>query len=226
MKAQADLKRKENNFDIGDWVFLKLRPHMQKSVLSRINAKLSARYYGPFEIIDRMGTVAYRLKLPETTRIHPVFHVFLLKKAVGNYKMQSELPTGLGGDGVDTWVPFTVLASRVVVKHGERVKQWLKQWAAKPIEETTWEDVVVIRSQFPDLNLEEKIAINGRGNDGDQEGSFVPEEMIVQEATTKPKEWIVYKRKGKRSDIGKENIELAKLVIERVESHYLRSMRR
>lgn len=143
-----------------------------------------------------------------------MFYVSLLKKAVGNYKVQSELPTGLGGDGVDTWVPITVLASRVVVKHGERVKQWLKQWVAKPNEETTWGDVVVIRSQFPDLNLEDKIAINGRGNDGDQEGSFGPEERIVQEATTKPKEWIVYKRKGKRSDIGKENIELAKLVIE------------
>lgn len=54
----------ESNFDIGDWVFLKLRPHRQKSVLSRINAKLSARYYGAIEIISRIGTEAYRLKLP------------------------------------------------------------------------------------------------------------------------------------------------------------------
>ena len=198
MKNQADLKRKERNFDIGDWVFLKLRPHRQKSVLSRINAKLSTRYYGPFEIIGRVGTVAYRLKLPETARIHPVFHVSLLKKAIGNYQVQSELPTGLGGDCVDTWVPITVLASRVVVKKGEQVKQWLIQWAAKPIEEATWEDVVVIRSQFPHLNLEDKITINGGGNDGDRVVSIGPEERIVQEAATKPKEWIVYKRKGKK----------------------------
>lgn len=119
-----------------------------------------------------MGTVAYRLKLSETAQIQPFFHVSLLKKVARNYKVQSELPTDLGWDGADTWVPIIVLASRMVVNHGEHVKHWLIQWAAKPIEEATWEGVVVIRSQFHQLNLEDKIAISGGVNDGDQERSI------------------------------------------------------
>lgn len=46
--------------------------------------KLSPRFYGPFEIMDRVGTVAYKLKMPSYSKIHPVFHVSLLKKKLGN----------------------------------------------------------------------------------------------------------------------------------------------
>lgn len=64
MKYYADQKKKEVNFAIGDWVYLKLRPHRQASLSQRIYSKLSPRYYSPFQIIDRYGEVVYKLHLP------------------------------------------------------------------------------------------------------------------------------------------------------------------
>lgn len=61
MKSQADLKRSERCFAVGDWVFMKLQPYIQQSVMTRSNRKLSFKYYGPFQVLQRIGLVAYRL---------------------------------------------------------------------------------------------------------------------------------------------------------------------
>ncbi|KAL4573966.1 hypothetical protein LXL04_020788 [Taraxacum kok-saghyz] len=101
MKSVADKYRRNVEFEVGDWVFLKLRPHRQQTVIRRINQKFAARLYGPFLISARIGVVAYCLKLLESARIHPVFHVSLLKQAVGNASVEPALPPGLMGDPTD-----------------------------------------------------------------------------------------------------------------------------
>lgn len=57
MKTQADKKHTERVFQVGDKVFLKLQPYVQASVVHRSNHKLAFRYYGPYEIVQRIGEV-------------------------------------------------------------------------------------------------------------------------------------------------------------------------
>ena len=70
------------SFSLGDLVFLKVSP-MKGVMRFGKKGKLAPRYIGPFEIKSRVGKVAYRLVLPpELSRIHPVFHVSMLRKYI------------------------------------------------------------------------------------------------------------------------------------------------
>lgn len=68
---------------MGDWVLLKLQPHRQVTIRQGKQNKFSPKYYGPFEVIEKIGAVAYRLSLPEQSQIHNVFHVSQLKERRG-----------------------------------------------------------------------------------------------------------------------------------------------
>ncbi|KAF5196221.1 hypothetical protein FRX31_014193 [Thalictrum thalictroides] len=72
MKWYANKRRTDRNFLVGDWVYLKLQPYRQTSVALRKNLKLSAKFYGPFKIIAKVGAVAYKLELPAGSKIHRV----------------------------------------------------------------------------------------------------------------------------------------------------------
>nr|KYP48660.1 hypothetical protein KK1_029640 [Cajanus cajan] len=88
MKLQADKKRREFHLEVGELALVKLQPYRQHSVALRKNKKSSMRFFGPFEVLQRIGSVAYKLKLPDTARIHPVFHISLLKKFHGSSPQQ------------------------------------------------------------------------------------------------------------------------------------------
>lgn len=79
MKKQANKTRRHTTFQAGDYVLLKLQPYRQFTASSRSSQKLSKRFFGPFQIIKRVGTVEYLLDMPSSSQIHPVVHVSLVK---------------------------------------------------------------------------------------------------------------------------------------------------
>ena len=79
MKEIMDKQRREVQFTKGDWVLVKLRPCRQSTASGGQYSKLAKRFYDPFQIVQRIGPVAYKLDLPSTSRIHPVFHWSLLR---------------------------------------------------------------------------------------------------------------------------------------------------
>jgi hypothetical protein len=92
MKRQADKGCSERVFAIGDLVYLKLQLYVQSSIARQSNNKLSFKFFGPFRILARIGSVAYKLELPETASIHSVFHVLQLKRTVGSQMVAPALP--------------------------------------------------------------------------------------------------------------------------------------
>jgi hypothetical protein len=83
-KSYADRKMTPREFKTWDHVYLRVRPR-KSSLRMGVCAKLAPRYCGPFEMLDRVGLVAYMLALPPTVRAHNVFHVSLFKKYIHDY---------------------------------------------------------------------------------------------------------------------------------------------
>ena len=85
MKLVADSKRQDYQFSVGDKVLLKLQPYTQSTIANRPYPKLAYKYFGPYTMLERVGSVAYRLQLPEGSLIHPVFHISQLKPYTEDY---------------------------------------------------------------------------------------------------------------------------------------------
>ena len=117
MKVQADKGRSDRVFQIGDFVYVKLQPYRQNSVVNRKCLKLAAKYFGPYKILDKIGQVAYKLQLPSEAKIHPMFHVSQLKKHVKHEPIQNSLPL-LNTAGMIAKEPLAVLDRRMVKHYG------------------------------------------------------------------------------------------------------------
>ncbi|GJX42084.1 ty3-gypsy retrotransposon protein [Tanacetum coccineum] len=165
MEVKANRKRRDVEFNVGDLVLVKLQPYRQITLAKRFSNKLAKRYYGPYKVEARVGKVAYRLALPATSKIHPVFHVSILKPFVGDNSVEvAGLPEELHNDQ-PLEQPLAVCDARMVLRSGVPAQQVLVQWMGGSPEEATWEWLSDFQAAYPTFNLEDKVVFEGGGND-------------------------------------------------------------
>ena len=163
MKNQADKKRIDVSLEVGDLVLVKLQPYRQHSVTLRRNQKLGMRYFGPFPVTAKIGKVAYKLQLPDEAKIHPVFHISQLKPFKGvPHDQYMPLPLTTT-DTSPIIAPVAILQTRSVKQGSSFIPQVLVQWENTTPAEATWENFNEMLDSFPNLNLEDKVVINGDG---------------------------------------------------------------
>ena len=137
-KSYADVRRRPLEFEVRDHVFLKLMPKRGVFRFSK-RGKLSPRFMGPFEILERVGTVAYRLALPPNmSGVHEVFHVSMLQR----YTPDPAHVVDWGEIEVDTDVtfkegPVCIMDSRDQVLRRKTVRLVRVLWRHRGVEEST-----------------------------------------------------------------------------------------
>ncbi len=124
MKQNADKKRADKSYTVGEMVFLKLQPYRQTSVELRRGVKLASK-------------------------IHPVFHVSLLKKGVPQDVQPSPAAPIVGEGGEPLAQPEQVLERRILKRGNKAITQVLVKWSNLGPEDATWEDYWVLKGRYP-----------------------------------------------------------------------------
>jgi hypothetical protein len=180
MKSKADKNRTERQFAVGEQVLLKLQPYAQHSVVNQPCHKLAYKYFGPFDILARIGAVAYKLQLPESAKVHPVFHVSQLKPFTANYTpVFSELPKTPDLAATDTF-PAAILQRRMVQAGNVAGVQLLVHWHGLPEEQATWEDYHALRRRYPEAPIWEEVEAQEGASVTPAPTSQVDKESLVQ----------------------------------------------
>ena len=154
-QSYANRGRRHVEFEVGDSVYLKVSPMKGVRRFGK-KGKLAPRYVGPFQILERVGEVAYRLELPEKlSAVHPVFHISLLRKHVKDDKGERIIPDITGLD-IHPDVSLDVDPVRVLDtcerKLRSRVIPMVKvQWSARDESDVTWEREADVRRDYPHL---------------------------------------------------------------------------
>ena len=158
-RSYADLKMRDIAYEVGDKVFLKVSP-WRKILQFGKKGKLSPRFIGPYDVLERIGPVAYRLALPpELAKLHNVFHVSMLRRyrsdeshilSVQDVQVQADLSYDEESKAI--------LAQEVKQLRNKQVPLVKVLWQHHDREEGTWEPEATKKAQYPKLFTTGKIS--------------------------------------------------------------------
>ena len=151
-KSYADLKRKDIRFKIDNKVFLKVSP-WKKVMRFGKKGKLSPRFIGLYEVIEKVGPLAYRLALPqELEKIHSVFHVSMLRRYQSDLShIVSTETIELRPDLTYDEEPVEFLSCEVKELRNKKIPLVKVLWRNHKTKEATWESEETMWQQYPQL---------------------------------------------------------------------------
>ena len=166
MKAQADNKHRNVLYMVGDWVYVKLQPYRQTSFSHTSFNKLSKPYYEPFQISETIGAVAYRLALPESSKIHNVFHCSMLKPHHDPIDDVTDPLLPQATDNHPLVEPLSILDTKWDDTTSPPSLLVLVQWSGLAPEETSWEHWEELCATY---HLKDKVVLPTVGINGTQQ---------------------------------------------------------
>ena len=151
-KSYSDNRRKDIEFEVNDWVYLKISPIKGVMRFGK-KSKLSPRYICPYKILRRMGNVAYELDLPnDLAMVHPVFHVFMLRKFIGDEKTIVPLQDVTIEENLSyEELPVEILDRQVKRLRNKETASVKVLWRNQYVESATWEAEEDMKKRYPNL---------------------------------------------------------------------------
>ena len=144
-------KRVDRFYKVGNWVYFRLQPYKQTSVQSRKFGKLAPCFYGPFQVVQKVGEVSYKLDLPTGSQIYPVFHVSNLKARLGAHMVPRPSLPIVTDDQILTPELVVVLDSMSHQLRSRLITQVLVPWQGESKDDATWESLFELQQKFPHL---------------------------------------------------------------------------
>jgi hypothetical protein len=153
-ETYANKRRRPLEFEVGDHVYLRVLP-MKGVKRFGVKGKLAPHYIRPFPILEKCGTMAYKLDLLSSLAgVHDIFHVSQLKKCLkAHVDIAQPEVTPLEVDSSYPEHPIKVLDQKDCVTRYKIIKFFEIQWSNHYKEEATWESGNFIRSHHPDFVL-------------------------------------------------------------------------
>ena len=155
-KSYADVRRRSLEFEVKDHVFLKVMPKIGVVRFGKRD-KLSSRFIGPFEILERIGVISYRLALPPSmSGVHEMFHVSMLRKYTpdpAHVVDWGQIEVDI--DGTFEEGPVCIFDSRDQVLRRKTVRLVRVLWRHYGVEESTWEREDTMQTTYPFLFRDE-----------------------------------------------------------------------
>jgi hypothetical protein len=139
-------------FEVGDFVYLKISP-MRGMKRFKVKGKLSARYIGPFKILERKGEVAYQLELHDSlSDVHDIFHVSQLKKCLRVPEKQLPMEElNVEEDLTFLEYPIRILETSHRITWSKVINMCKVQWSHHSEDEATREREDELRAKFSQL---------------------------------------------------------------------------
>jgi hypothetical protein len=152
-KSYHDKAKAPREFEVGNYVYLKVSPTKGVQRFG-VKGKLAPRYIGPYEVTEKFGTGAYRIRRPDRlAAVHDVFHVSQLKKCeqIPEAQIIEETNAEIEPDLSLAEYPMRVLDHKETQTRRQKVKMYTIQWSHHTEEEATWETEQFLNTKYPDF---------------------------------------------------------------------------